>query len=554
MQEISRNSLKDIRRILYLLPVKYRKRGLLVAASVCLRALLNFIGLTAFIPLIMSAIEPEEGSPLPLCLAVFAFIVLKNVANVWLGGIQIRYVNQLYCYFSEKLYKSYFHKGLLFVKQTPSNSLSNRINGVCYRFSQHIVSPLFTISGEVLLLLFIWIGLFIYSYQAALWVSATLIPAIWIYFFAIRKKLRLYGQAENEIHWKQWHLVTETFKGYAEVTLNHAFPLFFKRFKAGLKEITHYREHSDKIQRLPESMMEIYIIGGLIVAALLSEGGNEMKLTLGIIAVAAVRMLPAIRNLLNGCTLLKNNAYTIDIIGDALSGKEQEDESALSPALSFRHQIEIRDITFAFPDAEAGEPAVIRHFNLILHKGERIGIRGKSAVGKSTLFNLLLSFYTPQQGEIRIDGVRLDSQNRSGWHRITGYVPQDVFILDGTLAENIALGEESVDEERLKQVLQQSSLEEFVHSLPEGIHTPVGENGCRLSGGQRQRIGIARALYKQAELLFFDEATSSLDPQTEQEITDAINKLSVSRSQLTVLIIAHRETSLAGCDRIVDLS
>ncbi|GAB6010198.1 ABC transporter ATP-binding protein [Dysgonomonas reticulitermitis] len=553
MEEIS-GSLKDIRRIFHLLPVKYRKRGILVAASVCLRALLNFIGLTALIPLITSAIEPEAGSLLLLCLAIFAFIVLKNMVNVWLGGVHIRYINQLYCHFSEKLYKSYFRKGLLFVKQTPSDSLSNRINGVCYRFSQYIVSQLFTISGEALLLFFIWIGLFIYSYQAALWMSATLLPGLWIYFFVIRKKLRLYGQAENEIHWKQWRLVTETFKGYAEVTLNHAFPLFFKRFKAGLKEIAHYREHSDKIQRLPESMMEIYIIGGWIVAALLSKGGNELKLTLGIIAVATVRMLPAIRNLLNGWTLLRNNAYTIDIIGDVLPGEEWEDETSPSLPISFRHQIEIRDVTFTFPDAEAGEQAVIRHFNLILHKGERIGIRGASGIGKSTLFNLLLGFYTPQQGDIRIDDVQLDSQNRSGWHRIVGYVPQDVFILDGTLAENIALGEESINEERLKQALRQSNLDEFVCSLPEGIHTPIGENGCRLSGGQRQRIGIARALYKQAEVLFFDEATSSLDSRTEQEITDAINNLSVTHRQITILIIAHRETSLAGCDRIVDLS
>ncbi|GHT09970.1 hypothetical protein FACS189426_09460 [Bacteroidia bacterium] len=255
--------------------------------------------------------------------------------------------------------------------------------------------------------------MFIYSYQTALWLSATLFPVLWIYLFVIRKKLRLYGQAENEIHWKQWRLVTETFKGYAEVTLSHAFPLFFKRFKVGLEEITHYRRHSDKIQRLP-----------------------------------------SVRNLLNGWVLLKNNAYTID----------------------------------------------------------------------------------------------------SEWHRIVGYVPQDVFILDGTLAENIALGEESINEERLKQALRQSNLDEFVRSLPEGIHTPIGENGCRLSGGQRQRIGIARALYKQAEVLFFDEATSSLDSQTEQEITGAINRLSAGNRQLTILIIAHRETSLAGCDRIVYLS
>lgn len=536
-----------------LLPAEYRKQGVVVTGAVLVFALLNFAGLAAFIPILASIIEPGKNNPLPICLGVFAFIVVKNIITVWLGGIQVRYINRLFCYFSEKLYDNYFHRELLFIKKTHSAAIANKINGVCYQFSQNVVSLFFTMIGEALLLLFIWGGIFIYSFKIALLIGICFIPVIWIYLNIVRKKLRLYGKAENEVYWKQWRTVSETFKGYAEVRLNHAFPLFFNRFKDGLKEIVGYREHTDRILRIPGSMIEIYVTAGLIAAVFFIRGNGDLRLVFGIIALAVMRMLPALRTLLNGWIQLKNNTYTIEIIEEALLNAPYETENIAQTSLAFHHKIEIDRISFSFPDSKEEESPVIRNFSLTIQKGERIGIRGISGIGKSTLFNLLLGFYYPQKGEIRIDGVPLDASTYSAWHKMVGYVPQEVFILDGSLAENIALGEATIDEERVKQVLIRSRLDTFVESLPEGLYTRVGESGCRLSGGQRQRIGIARALYKQAEILFFDEATSSLDQQMEQEITETFNELSVTDKKLTLIMIAHRESSLVFCDRIINL-
>ncbi|GHV08564.1 hypothetical protein FACS1894160_3070 [Bacteroidia bacterium] len=407
--------------------------------------------------------------------------------------------------------------------------------------------------GEALLLLLIWGALLIYSFKIALLIAICFIPVIWIYLQAVRNKLQLYGKAENEARWKQWHIVTETFKGYAEVELNRMFPLFRKRFQDGLSEISYYREHTDRVLRIPGSMIECYVAAGMMVAVILIQGNNDLRLTFGIVAVGILRMLPALRTVIGGWTQLKNNAYVIGIIEEAQDeSKTKTDTGKLTP-ISFHRQIEVRDITFRFPDAAAGDPPVIDHFSMTIAKGERIGLRGTSGIGKSTLFNLLLGFYEPQSGEIRIDNVCLNHMTCDSWHALIGYVPQDVFIMDGTLAENVTFGETAIDEERIKQVLKQARLDEFVGTLPEGIHAKVGESGCRLSGGQRQRIGIARALYKQVEVLFFDEATSSLDPQTEQEITLAIRELSSTYKELTLIMIAHRESSLAFCDRIITL-
>ena len=215
---------------------------------------------------------------------------------------------------------------------------------------------------------------------------------------------------------------------------------------------------------------------------------------------------------------------------------------------TFQHKIEATNLSFHFPDGTQ----VLNNFCLQIKQGERIGIQGASGAGKSTLFNLLLGFYAPTQGSICIDGKQLTTYNRSGWHKLVGYVPQEIFIVQGSLAENIAMGL-PIDEEKMKRVLSQVQLAQWAETLPQGINTSLGEYGSRLSGGQKQRIGIARALYKEAEVLFFDEATSALDNQTEQEITDALQQLSEHHKELTLIVIAHRDSSLKFCDKIITL-
>ncbi|HIW52411.1 MAG TPA: ATP-binding cassette domain-containing protein, partial [Candidatus Alistipes excrementipullorum] len=175
--------------------------------------------------------------------------------------------------------------------------------------------------------------------------------------------------------------------------------------------------------------------------------------------------------------------------------------------------------------------------------------------GKTTLFNLMLGFYEPTSGVICVDGEPLTGANRRKWQNTIGYVSQNVFIADGTFVENIALGADpdTVDRKRLDRAIDMANLREFIDSLPLGVDTPAGECGNRLSGGQRQRIGIARALYKEADVLFFDEATSSLDNSTEQNINAAIEELSRNNKELTIVVIAHRESSLDYCDRTITL-
>ena len=570
----------NIREIIRLIPHKYRRQGIAVTFSVLLQALLNFIGLALLVPLLLLILDPQSidsaswagkfrtGMHIPndtvfiivVCAGTGGLLVIKNALNLLINSFRVKYVNRLFLYFSEKMYATCFRKGLLYVKQHHTTAFTHKINGICYIFVQGIVSRLFVMGGEALLLLMIGGALLLYSYFLALLLALCLVPVTWFYYFRIRKKISQYGKSENETWRKQMRLTTETFRGYSEIRINHAFPFFVGRFRESLSRIAFYRERLERMLSIPGGITECGIAAGMILLVLFNKGDASMKVAFGLFAVAALRLMPSIRTLITGRMQLKNNEYAIDTIREALEADDESPEtddwlSVPKTPLHFKQKIEISGLTFRFPDAGADEPPVIRNFSLTITKGERIGIRGVSGAGKTTLLHLLLGLYSPREGSIRIDGIPLEASRYRAWHDLIGYVPQDVFIMDGTLIENIALGKmpEEIDRKRIADVLETVRLSALVASLPEGVDTPIGENGCRLSGGQRQRIGIARALYKQAEALFFDEATSLLDSATEKEITESIRELSDNRRELTIVMVSHRESLLAFCDRVVDL-
>ena len=572
----------NIREIIRLIPPTYRRQGIGVTFTVLLQALLNFIGLALLVPLLLLILDPQSiGSALRIgklntglhvtnetvftivvCAGTGSLILLKNLLNLQINSFRIKYINRLFLYFSEKLYTAYFQKGFLFVKQHHTTSFANKINGISYRFVQGVVSLLFIMAGEALLLLMIAGALFIYSYVLSLVMALCFIPAVCFYYFTIRKKISQFGKLENEVWKKQARLISETFRGYADVRINHAFPLYIGQFREGLSEIAFYRERLQRMMNAPAGIMEFGVAAGMILLVLFNKGDASMKVTFGLFAVAALRLLPSVRILITSWLQLKNNGYTMDTIREALDMAGDDSfipgdwASSEQTPLQFKQKIEINDLTFHFSDSETDEPPVILNFSLTIEKGERIGIRGVSGVGKTTLFNLMLGLYIPQKGSIQIDGVPLEANLYPEWHNLIGYVPQDVFIMGVSLIENIAMGKKrsEIDEKRIEEVLETVRLSAFVATLPEGVETLLGENGCRLSGGQRQRIGIARALYKQAEVLFFDEATSSLDSATEKEITEAIRELSDNHRELTLILITHRESSLTFCNRIVELN
>ena len=537
-----------IKEIIQLLPEKQRKRGIWVAFSVLLRAILDFAGVAALIPILLVVAKQDggRGMMLALCGAVLLFVLLKNALVAFLARVQSRYQLEIYREFSRRMFANYYHRGLLFLKGKSSVQLGHEVNYVCYMFSSCVLAPVFCMAGEAVLVLLMVTALIVWEPLAGFLLCASFLPLTGLYVGLVRKRLRRYGMEELEARRKQSRTVVEAYRGYAELEIARAFHTSLASFDQGMEFIVHNRLRMEVYQLFPFFLSEVAVVAGL--ALLIGTGSGDLGLVSGVFAVAAFRLIPAVRAVLNSWVTLQNASHTITVVKEGISDKLQQGTQNQTP-FTLKQNIELRKLSFAFPDGHT----LFSNLTLSISCGERIGVRGASGSGKSTLFNLMLGFFPPTSGEILIDGRKLTSANRSEWHKLVGYVPQEIFIIEGTLADNIALGQTQVDHIKMIQVLEQVQLKEWSNELPQGLVTPLGEYGSRLSGGQKQRIGIARALYKEAEVLFFDEATSALDNKTEQEINHALETLSLQHRELTLIIIAHRESSLAFCDRIFDL-
>lgn len=539
-----------LKEIYHLLLPSERRMGMRVIMAVFFSALLNFAGLAALIPVLLFLIEEKEekGEALLFCLLAVGFILFKNVLVMGLSRFQNYFLLSLYKRLSFSLFSSYYHRGLLFISRLGSTRLGYEVNYVCYAFSMSLLSPLLNMTADVLLILLVTAVLLVYAPMTVLMLYLAFFPFMLMYIFGIKRRIRYYGKKELLARREQTRIVTEAYKGYAELEVNHAFPSLQHSFLKGLDTISFCRLKLETVYHLPLCLSELSVVIGLTLLAL--SGTGNVKALVGIFAVGAFRLLPALRESLSAWTQIQNSVFCLRIIKAGMEDLFSTFEEKPTAGLSFEKEIAISNLSYAYPEGKR----VLKEFDCMIRKGEYIGIRGSSGIGKSTLFNLLLGFLKPDGGEIRIDGVLLSAENRKLWHRRIGYVPQGVFILDGTLAENVALGCCDISKEKVKRILRQVRLDEWVDELPQGIDTLLGESGARLSGGQKQRVGIARALYKEADILLLDEATSALDTATECEINEMICGLRNDYRGLTVLSIAHRESSLAFCNRIITLN
>ena len=410
-------------------------------------------------------------------------------------------------------------------------------------------------TSETILLIIITAGLLWYNAWVVLLIMCIMVPVILINTLSIKPRLVENGKEENRLQISQNKIMMESFRGYAEIEINNARPFVFNQYKEGLKKLSRCRTRSAVLSAMSGRFSEISLISGTIVfiifCILSGKELSSMKMMFGVFALAAYRIVPGINTLSGLWLTIKRNSYAIDIVADTIRDDPEEIPSSIEN-IPFSKQIKINDLCFSYD----GEHPVIQHLNITIFKGEKIGFKAPSGTGKTTLFHLLMGLYTPQKGNITVDNTNITPENISVWQKQLAYVSQEVFILDASLAENIALGtnRERIDREKIERVIEMASLSDFVHNLPNGLESNPGEFGCRLSGGQRQRIGIARALYKDAAVLFFDEATSALDNETEWEINKSINHLAAENKELTILIIAHRESTLSYCDRIINLS
>ncbi len=300
----------------------------------------------------------------------------------------------------------------------------------------------------------------------------------------------------------------------------------------------------------------IEALGMLVIAALAyflnrqSDGIVAAIPVLGAFVLGAQRLLPVLQQAYAAWSNIRGSQASLQEAVDFLEQElpEYSDEPATEPILAW-HQIGLNELSFRYRE---DAPWILRNVNLTIEKGSCVGFIGASGSGKSTLLDIIMGLLDPTSGALTIDGRRITRGNRRAWQAHIAHIPQVIFLTDGTIEENIAFGvlKEEIDHERVRAVARQAQIDGVVEAWPDKYQTRVGERGIQLSGGQRQRIGIARALYKRAEVLIFDEATNALDAETEKAVMSSIEGL---RAEFTILIIAHRTSTLSGCAQIVEL-
>jgi ABC-type multidrug transport system fused ATPase/permease subunit len=409
-----------------------------------------------------------------------------------------------------------------------------------------------SLCAESLVLLSLCSLLVIVEPQGAVIVVSVMVTAAWGFHHLTRERLGRWGQARQHHEGLRMQEVQQGLGGVKDVLLLGREVDFLDRFGLHNTQSAHVAQLQSTLQKLPKLWLELLAVFGLalLVISMVAQGRTfEAVLpTLGVFAAAGFRIMPSVNRMLGAVQSVRYAFPVIDSLHTEFELASPRVASARTPPTAFRETLELKEISYTY--LNAAKPALERT-SFTIHRGEVVGIVGMSGAGKSTLADIILGLLSPDEGEVRVDGQDIHQALRN-WQDQIGYVPQSIFFADDTLRRNVAFGlaDAQIDEAAVRRAIRDAQMEDFVHSLPAGLDTMLGERGVRLSGGQRQRIGIARALYHDPAVLMLDEATSALDTGTERGVMEAVLAL---RGSKTILIVAHRLSTVELCDRLFRL-
>ena len=439
-----------------------------------------------------------------------------------------------------------------------SRNSSEVINGIITKTNTVIggvISPTLNLVSSIILLVGIMGALFAINPTIALSASIGFGMLYWIVVRFTNTHLKDNSQTIAAQSTQMIKSLQEGLGGIRDVLIDGTQQFYCKLYRNADLPLRHASGNNQFISGSPKFAMEaigMTLIAGFAYLMTQQEGGILTAIpVLGALALGAQRLLPALQLVYASYSKIKGSKSSFEDVLNLLDQQLPEYvDQPLPEPIPFAKEIKLNNLNFRYSE---DTPWILKNVNLSLKKGSRIGFMGVTGSGKSTLLDIIMGLLPATEGGLMIDNQTINNQNRRAWQAHIAHVPQNIYLSDSTIEENIAFGiaKELIDHQRVKKAAQQAQIAELIEEWKDGYLTFVGERGVRLSGGQRQRIGIARALYKQAKVLILDEATSALDDETESKVMSVINDLS---GDLTILIIAHRLTTLKKCDRVVKLS
>ncbi|HAW98779.1 MAG TPA: ATPase [Opitutae bacterium] len=485
-----------------------------------------------------------------ICLVgLFAF---KNLFLAYQVNLQSKYSFGVQVETSTYLFENYLGRPYEFFLGTNTSELLRNAIGEVNSFVGYVLQPLLIIIAESLVLLAIVVLLLCVEPLASLMAIAFVGALGWAFHRFTRRRVNDWGKERQHREGLKIKCLQEGFNGIKVIKLLEEHSFLGESFREHTQLGAAAGRKQYAMQQMPRLLLETLAILGLAILAIglvsVGEDQDDALPKLGMIAFGLVRVMPSVARIVHSSQSIVYGWPCVKVLREELGDWDSsKTESEKDLDCSFSSSFSMKEVSFAYSQGAVNSLVGV---SIEVPKGSSVGIIGESGSGKSTLVDIALGLLEPCEGALFVDGRKLENQgDKSSWRKMIGYVPQEIYLTDDTLRNNVAFGVDpcQIDEEKVLTSLKEASLLEFVQGLPDGLDAMMGERGARLSGGQRQRVGIARALYHDPAFIVFDEATSSLDSDTEKSVMETV--LDLQRNK-TFLIVAHRLSTLKNCDRI----
>jgi ABC-type multidrug transport system fused ATPase/permease subunit len=565
------------RKLFDLLNARERRAVVGMVALTLVMSFLDVLGVASILPFLAVVSNPDliqenailraayvfVGEPsintflIILGFAAFLFVLFTALFRAGTFYVLTRFVTMRVPSLSLRLMQAYLSRPYVWFLQRHSADLGKSILS---EVGQVVRGPVYAgvnLVAHTMMLAFL-VGFLLFLEPAAAIGAAVLFGGSYgLIYLLVRRPLARMGEERLHTNKERFQIMQESMGGIKNVKLMGLERSYLHRFEGPATRQARNTAAQSIISELPRHLLEVIAFGGMILFVLwllVTQGGSIAGIIpiLGVYAFAAARTFPTIQKLFGAISQLRFGQAALDALHSDLLGDADRDldRGADLEPMHLRDKLELVDVSFGFPGSDK---PTLSGLSLTIPARTSVGIVGATGAGKTTAVDLILGLLSGDAGELRVDGRVVDESNVRAWQKSVGYVPQDIFLTDDSVAANIAFGipPEKIDRAAVERAAQAAALHDFVTTeLPDGYDTLVGERGTRLSGGQRQRIGIARALYSEPDLLVFDEATSALDNVTEREVMRAVQELGSTK---TIILIAHRLSTVRNCDQVIML-
>ncbi|EAH7846026.1 ABC-type lipopolysaccharide transporter PglK [Campylobacter jejuni] len=477
---------------------------------------------------------------------LIVFYVFRALLNAYYFHLLARFSKGRYHAIAYKVFSKFLNINYEKFTQKNQSEILKSITGEVYNLSTMISSFLLLMS-EIFVVLLLYALMLLINYKITLFLSIFMVLNAFILVKILSPIIKKAGVRREEAMKNFFEILNTNLNNFKFIKLKTKEDGVLSLFKAQSEAFSKANITNESVAAVPRIYLEGigFCVLVFIVVFLVLKNESDISgilSTISIFVLALYRLMPSANRIITSYHDLLYYHSSLDIIYQNL---RQEEENLGEEKLSFNQELKICNLSFGYE----GKKYLFKNLNLNIKKGEKIAFIGESGCGKSTLVDLIIGLLKPKEGQILIDEQELNANNTKNYRQKIGYIPQNIYLFNDSIAKNITFGD-AVDEEKLNRVIKQANLEHFIKNLPQGVQTKVGDGGSNLSGGQKQRIAIARALYLEPEMLVLDEATSALDTQSEAKIMDEIYKISKDK---TMIIIAHRLSTITQCDKVYRL-